>query len=378
MRLVLASGNPHKARELARDPARLGDRAARDGPRASSRDGLDLRRERAREGPVRPGGPRPRTTSGCWARTRGSRWTRSAARRAFSRRATPARARPTRQTWRSSSTSSRGRPRAGRRATSASWWARSGRRARSGRPASSRADRRGALGLGRLRLRPGLRAGRRGTHGGRARRRVEGGAQPSRARRARLRGRLRSDLAGACRCPRCRSSHTTPRPRRSDAPRSSRACPRTSSPQLAKVTEDLEVPAGKVLCREGEPAQEFFVIIEGEAEVTKGGQSICDAGPRRLLRRDRAHRGHPANGDRDGEDAAPVLRAPRQAFWSMLDHEPGVERKHPPRARQARPHDRRRRALEPGQPSAALLRLRAPVARHQLTSAPRTSMFAIR
>lgn len=29
---------------------------------------------------------------------------------------------------------------------------------------------------------------------------------------------------------------------------------------LARVTEDLEVPAGEVLCSEGETGQEFFVI----------------------------------------------------------------------------------------------------------------------
>jgi hypothetical protein len=32
---------------------------------------------------------------------------------------------------------------------------------------------------------------------------------------------------------------------------------------LARVTEDLEVPAGEVLCREVESGQEFFVIREG-------------------------------------------------------------------------------------------------------------------
>jgi signal-transduction protein with cAMP-binding, CBS, and nucleotidyltransferase domain len=44
--------------------------------------------------------------------------------------------------------------------------------------------------------------------------------------------------------------------------------------QLAKATEDLDVPEGRVLCREGELAQEFFVIIEGEADVTKGGEHL--------------------------------------------------------------------------------------------------------
>ena len=37
--------------------------------------------------------------------------------------------------------------------------------------------------------------------------------------------------------------------------------------ELAKVTEDVDFNAGKVLCREGERGQEFFVIMEGEAEV---------------------------------------------------------------------------------------------------------------
>ena len=44
--------------------------------------------------------------------------------------------------------------------------------------------------------------------------------------------------------------------------------------QLARVSEDLEVEPGKVLCREGEIGHEFFVIVEGEIKVTrKGGAS---------------------------------------------------------------------------------------------------------
>ena len=45
--------------------------------------------------------------------------------------------------------------------------------------------------------------------------------------------------------------------------------------ELAKVSEDLEVPAGKTLCKEGEVGQEFFVILEGEAEVTKDGKHLA-------------------------------------------------------------------------------------------------------
>ena len=45
--------------------------------------------------------------------------------------------------------------------------------------------------------------------------------------------------------------------------------------QLARITEDVEVPEGKVLCKEGELGREFFVIIEGEAEVTRRGKHVA-------------------------------------------------------------------------------------------------------
>ena len=44
--------------------------------------------------------------------------------------------------------------------------------------------------------------------------------------------------------------------------------------RLGKMAEDIEFAAGKVLCREGEQGREFFVIIEGEVEVTKGGEFV--------------------------------------------------------------------------------------------------------
>src|SRR5713226_4514613 len=44
--------------------------------------------------------------------------------------------------------------------------------------------------------------------------------------------------------------------------------------RLAQMTEDLDLSAGKVLCREGGTADQFFLIVEGEVEVTKGGEFV--------------------------------------------------------------------------------------------------------
>jgi len=44
---------------------------------------------------------------------------------------------------------------------------------------------------------------------------------------------------------------------------------------LASATEDLKIEAGTVMCREGSLGREFFVIVEGVAEVTKGGKRLA-------------------------------------------------------------------------------------------------------
>jgi CRP/FNR family cyclic AMP-dependent transcriptional regulator len=48
---------------------------------------------------------------------------------------------------------------------------------------------------------------------------------------------------------------------------------------LAKLTEDLEVEEGKVLAREGEIGQEFFVIVDGEVSVSRDGREVRTLGP---------------------------------------------------------------------------------------------------
>ena len=44
---------------------------------------------------------------------------------------------------------------------------------------------------------------------------------------------------------------------------------------LAQVTDDLQVEAGTVLCREGTLGREFFVVVDGEAQVTRGGKPVA-------------------------------------------------------------------------------------------------------
>lgn len=97
--------------------------------------------------------------------------------------------------------------------------------------------------------------------------------------------------------------------------------------QLAKETEDLEVGPGKVLCEEGDTAREFFVILEGEVEVTKKGHRLAALGPGDFF-------GEIALIEHSTRTATVTATTPvrffvltSHAFSALLDHNPGVERK---------------------------------------------------
>ncbi len=45
--------------------------------------------------------------------------------------------------------------------------------------------------------------------------------------------------------------------------------------EVARVTEDLNVPAGTVLCKEDALGREFFVLVDGTVEVTRGGEHVA-------------------------------------------------------------------------------------------------------
>jgi CRP/FNR family transcriptional regulator, cyclic AMP receptor protein len=45
--------------------------------------------------------------------------------------------------------------------------------------------------------------------------------------------------------------------------------------ELARVTDELAVPEGTVLCKEGSLGSEFFVILDGTASVTKRGKKLA-------------------------------------------------------------------------------------------------------
>ena len=57
------------------------------------------------------------------------------------------------------------------------------------------------------------------------------------------------------------------------------ACSKKELQTIARASDDVEVPSGKVLVEEGKPGHEFFLIIDGNASVKRGKREIAKLGP---------------------------------------------------------------------------------------------------
>lgn len=51
-------------------------------------------------------------------------------------------------------------------------------------------------------------------------------------------------------------------------------CSKKELRQIASLADEIDFKPGKVLIQEGRPGREFFVLVEGSVEVSRGGRSI--------------------------------------------------------------------------------------------------------
>jgi CRP-like cAMP-binding protein len=95
--------------------------------------------------------------------------------------------------------------------------------------------------------------------------------------------------------------------------------------EIASIADEIDLPEGKPVIREGETGREFLVIVEGSADVERGGRKIATLGP----------------GDFAGEIAL-IAKLPRtatitttspvralvitdRAFRQLLEHSPQIQ-----------------------------------------------------
>lgn len=51
-------------------------------------------------------------------------------------------------------------------------------------------------------------------------------------------------------------------------------CSKRELGEIARITDEIDFPAGKVLIRQGEPGRQLFIIVEGNVDVTRDGKQL--------------------------------------------------------------------------------------------------------
>jgi CRP/FNR family cyclic AMP-dependent transcriptional regulator len=97
--------------------------------------------------------------------------------------------------------------------------------------------------------------------------------------------------------------------------------------QLARVSEDLEVEPGTVLCKEGDIGHEFFVIVDGKVKISRKGRRVSVRGGGDFVGEIALIEDVPRTATVTAETPVRLFVLTRKDFRHLLDEQPNVERK---------------------------------------------------
>jgi trk system potassium uptake protein TrkA len=104
-------------------------------------------------------------------------------------------------------------------------------------------------------------------------------------------------------------------------------CSRKELALVASQATPMQIPAGRVLAREGELGREFFVVTAGKAEVARNGEIIGVLGPGSFFGEMALLERQPRVATVVAVEPTEVLVLTTQGFASVVDQMPSVDRK---------------------------------------------------
>ncbi|HEX7167030.1 MAG TPA: cyclic nucleotide-binding domain-containing protein [Acidimicrobiales bacterium] len=105
------------------------------------------------------------------------------------------------------------------------------------------------------------------------------------------------------------------------------ACNRKELGLIGKASDEIEVPAGKVLCEQGKPGFEFYLILDGEAVVKRNGRRVAELGPGGSFGELALLTRLPRNATVEAATPMTLLVLGQREFSGLLDEVPGMAHK---------------------------------------------------
>ncbi len=95
--------------------------------------------------------------------------------------------------------------------------------------------------------------------------------------------------------------------------------------EIAKIADEIDLPAGKELIREGDPGRQFFVLLDGEAEVRRQGSKVNTLGGGDFFGEIALVPERPTTASVTLTEPSSALVISRPAFRRLLLAEPGIQ-----------------------------------------------------
>jgi CRP/FNR family transcriptional regulator, cyclic AMP receptor protein len=96
---------------------------------------------------------------------------------------------------------------------------------------------------------------------------------------------------------------------------------------IARIADEIDLPEGKTLMREGDRGREFFVLVDGSAEVRKGKRKVSTLGRGDFFGEIALVSQRPRTATVTTTSPARTLVVTEQSFRSLLESAPDVQRK---------------------------------------------------
>ena len=95
--------------------------------------------------------------------------------------------------------------------------------------------------------------------------------------------------------------------------------------EIGRLAEEIDVPAGQVLMREGGSGNEFFVIVDGSVRIERGGATVRTLGSGDFLGEIALVDGGPRTATATTESPAKLLVVGHREFHSLMEQFPSIQ-----------------------------------------------------
>jgi CRP-like cAMP-binding protein len=94
--------------------------------------------------------------------------------------------------------------------------------------------------------------------------------------------------------------------------------------EVGRLADEVDVPAGRVLMREGDIGREFYVVIDGEIDFERDGEHIRTMGPGEFFGDIALITERPRTATVTTKTASRLLVLAHREFHSLLDRFPAI------------------------------------------------------